>query len=459
VYGASRPQNMYIIYSVVTAVGMILLSPYFFVRGLISGKYIDHVAERLGWRFPPELQSRDASEDGGAIWIHAVSVGEVLAVLPLAGRIKDRFPRRRLVISTTTKTGQQLARERKQAADAVFYFPMDWRGPARRTLRAVRPAAVIIVETEIWPNFLREMRRANVPVIFVNGRVSERSFRGYQRAFRWSAGTLRAFFRRVLSDATIFLMQSEGDASRLLQLGGDADRVIVTGNLKYDFGVAEPTAFSGWLAETLRRSKHHPVIVAGSVVEGEEPIVLGAFAEVRKRSQNALLVLAPRKPDRFDAAAKIAETAGERVVRRSRIVPEEKDGPTFPEATSVLLLDSVGELASVYALADVVFVGGSLVPSGGHNILEPSACGKAPVFGPSMENFRDMAESFRAAAAGIQVNDAPSLAAAWIALLQDDEKCLRMGAAAREQVERNRGATGRVMDHIEKVMESIRGPA
>jgi 3-deoxy-D-manno-octulosonic-acid transferase len=267
---------------------------------------------------------------------------------------------------------------------------------------------------------------------------------------------LRGFLRRVLNDATVFLMQSDRDASRLLQLGADADRVIVTGNLKYDFGSAEPTAFSSWLAEALARSNRHPVIVAGSVVAGEESMVLQAFAEVHKHFRNALLVLAPRKPERFDVAARIVEEAGETIVRRSSIVPAEKDGVAFADSTSVLLLDSVGELASIYALSDVVFVGGSLVPSGGHNILEPAACGKAPIFGPSMENFREMAESFREAGAGLQVNDAPSLAAAWMGLLQDDGKSSRMGAAAQEQVERNRGATARVMDHIEKIVESSR---
>ncbi len=450
---------MYTIYSVVTAVGMILLSPYFLVRGLISGKYLDHIVERLGWRFPRGMEGKDSFEGGGAIWVHAVSVGEVLAVLPLARKIKERYPQRRLVISTTTKTGQRLAQDQKEVADAVFYFPLDWKGPVRRALRSVRPAVVIIVETEIWPNFLREMSRAVVPVIFVNGRVSERSFRGYQRAFAWSAGMLRGFLRRVLGDATIFLMQSEHDASRLLQLGADANRVIVTGNLKYDFGAADPTAFSKWLAEALARSHRRPVIVAGSVVAGEEPLVLQAFAEVRRHFGKALLVLAPRKPERFDAAAKIAEEAGDRVARRSGIAHGEKDDKVIAEATSVLLLDSVGELASIYALADVAFVGGSLVASGGHNILEPAAYGKPPIFGPSMENFSEMAESFREAGAGIQVNDGPSLAAAWIDLLQDAEKSSRMGAAARDQVERNRGATGRVMDRVEEIIESLRGAA
>src|SRR5579863_9552161 len=185
------PLGMYALYSLLTAAGMLLLSPYFLLRGLIQGKYLGNLPERMGWRFPPELRDAKTRDSAGkSIWIHAVSVGEVLAVLPLAQQLKKRFPLRRLVVSTTTITGQKLARERMPFADAVFYFPLDWRGPVRRALAAVRAEAVIIVETEIWPNFLRECRRARVPVIFVNGRLSERSFRSYRRALSFSAGIL-----------------------------------------------------------------------------------------------------------------------------------------------------------------------------------------------------------------------------------------------------------------------------
>src|SRR5712672_3120607 len=185
---------MYALSSLLTAVGMVLLSPYFLVRGLVHGKYLDNIRERLGWKFPPELRrSTSSSAKEKSIWIHAVSVGEVLAVLPLAKELKLRYPQLRLVVSTTTATGQKLARERMDFAEAIFYFPLDWKGPVRRALAATGASIVIIVETEILPNFLRECRRAQVPVIFVNGRLSERSFRGYRRAFSYSGGLLRAF--------------------------------------------------------------------------------------------------------------------------------------------------------------------------------------------------------------------------------------------------------------------------
>src|ERR1700688_2076133 len=274
---------MYALYSLLTAAGMLLLSPYFLLRGLVQGKYLGNIPERLGWRFPAELGGENSSGSAEkAIWIHAVSVGEVLAVLPLAEQLKKRFPLRRLVVSTTTVTGQKLARERMPFVNAVFYFPLDWRGPIQRALAAAHAGVVIIVETEIWPNFLRECRRAKVPVIFVNGRLSERSFRGYGRALSYSAGILAGFLKKVLSDGTLFLMQSEEDAARLIALGAPGERVVVTGNLKYDLAEPGESPLSAWLEGELAKGGPAPVVVAGSVLANEEAAVLGAFAEVER---------------------------------------------------------------------------------------------------------------------------------------------------------------------------------
>jgi 3-deoxy-D-manno-octulosonic-acid transferase len=445
---------MYAIYNLVTAAGMVLLLPYFFVRGLLSGKYLDHVRERLGWRFPAELRASAEGRRGGTIWIHAVSVGEVLAALPLVRQVKERYPSRRLVVSTTTKTGQSLARERMPFADAVFYFPLDWKGPVRRCLAAVRPSAILIVETEIWPNFLRECRRAGVPVAFVNGRLSERSFRGFRRALFFSLGTLRSFLKRILNDASLFLMQSEQDAARMLALGADRERVVVTGNLKYDLGDPAGTPLSKWLEEELASSGRRPVIVAGSLLAGEEAIVLQAFAQVQREYPRALLILAPRKSERFEAAGRIVRDAHRELVRRSMLNLAGTANHALSVPGSVMLLDSVGELASVYGVADVVFVGGSLVPAGGHNILEPAAHGKPPVYGPSMENFREMARQYLEVGAAVEVNSAEGLAAAWAVLLADPERSARMGTAARRLVEQNRGATDRVLARLGKILDA-----
>jgi 3-deoxy-D-manno-octulosonic-acid transferase len=316
---------------------------------------------------------------------------------------------------------------------------------------------VVIVETEIWPNFLRECRRAQVPVIFVNGRLSERSFRGYGRALSYSVGVLAGFLKKILGDATLFLMQSERDAERLIALGAPVERVFVAGNLKYDLSKPGDSPLSAWLEAELARSNRHPVVVAGSVLANEEAAVLGAFAEVEREFPRALLILAPRKPEQFDNAAAIVAGSGRKLLRRRDLILNGAGSAALSEAIQVFLLDSLGELAGLYRLADAVFVGGSLVPSGGHNILEPAAFGKVPIYGPSMENFREMAGNFLAAGAAIQVKSSEDLGAAWAGLLRNPERAARMGASARELVDRNRGATEHVLEHIVRVIGSERG--
>ena len=441
---------MYFLYSVLTATGMVLLAPYWAIKGARTGKYWHNLRERLGKL--PLAVIECARAANGSIWIHAVSVGEVLAVLPLAQKLKQRFPGRRLFISTTTNTGQNLARERFDFADGIFYFPLDWNHAVRRVFRAIRPALIIVVETEIWPNFLREARRQNVPVVFVNARISERSLRGF-RVWRHVAG---GFFERVLNDASMYLAQSHADAERLRELGAPEDRVEVSGNLKYD---AEPPvmgAFGEWLAAQVRAQERWPLIVAGSVVAEEEEAVLAGYDVVQRQWRRALLVLAPRKPDRFDAAARISAQGGWKVVRRSQIDMTQP----FADDADVLLLDSIGELAGLYSFADAVFVGGSLVPSGGHNILEPAWFARPPVFGPSMENFRDMAQQFRSEGAGVQVRTAEQLGKTWTQLIRETPMRERMGARARELASLNRGATERSLVRIEAILAaSQRGPA
>jgi 3-deoxy-D-manno-octulosonic-acid transferase len=453
---------MYFLYRFLTAAGMLVLAPYFALRGWRRGEPSRALRERLGI-LTPEIFSRVAAptsdreaharETGqyGAVWIHAVSVGEVLAAKPLVAGLKRRYPDRPIFVSTTTETGQKLARERVQSADAVFYFPLDWVVPVRWTLQAIRPALVIIMETEIWPNFLREARRAGVPVIFVNARVSERSFARF-RSWRFVVGEV---FASALGHATMFLVQTAEDAKRLRAMGAPEERIEVTGNLKYDSEPPAMGAFGGWLKAEVARQERWPVIVAGSVVEEEEQAVLGAYDVVQRQWRHALLVLAPRKPDRFDAAANIVGTDGWKVVRRSKL---DLTAP-LDENADVLVLDSIGELAGLYSMADAVFVGGSLVPAGGHNILEPAWFGRPPVFGPSMENFREMATQFLDARAGIQVRSSQQLGKVLVQLVEEDALRERMGKAARELSERNRGATAVSLERIAGILDSKGKPA
>lgn len=342
-----------------------------------------------------------------------------------------------------------MARERATMADALFYFPLDWPGPVARAFRVVRPALVVVVETEIWPNFLRHARRSGVPVVFVNGRFSERSFRRY-RPF---LGMLGGFMEKVLADAGLYLMQSSDDARRIKLLGAPLDRVEVTGNLKYDVTPPQGGAFLTWFVEQIFQQERWPVIVAGSVVEDEAQEVLAAFDVLQRKWRHALLVLAPRKPERFEAEQQTAEKCGWKIVRRSGL---DLNAPLNEEA-DILLLDTLGELAALYSTADATFVGGSLVPAGGHNILEPAWFSKPPIFGPSMENFRQMAADFVGAHAGIQVRDSRELAREWIKLLEDTPRREAMSAAARGLVDRNQGATQRTLAHLVAILSPAHG--
>jgi 3-deoxy-D-manno-octulosonic-acid transferase len=445
--------GMYFFYRILTAAGMFLLAPYFALRGWRAGEPTRALRERLG-SLPPEIAVRAAaaavaaatSLNNGPIWIHAVSVGEVLAAQPLIDGLKRRYPAATIFVSTTTETGQRLARERLQSGDGIFYFPLDWVVPVRRALRAIKPSLVIILETEIWPNFLREARRAQIPVVFANARISERSFARFKQ---WEF-LIGPFFQRTMQDAEVFLAQTPEDSARLQAMGAPPDRVAVTGNLKYDAAPPAVSRFASWLEQQIRQQERWPILVAGSVVAGEEEAVLAAYDLVQRQWRHTLLILAPRKPAQFDAAAAIPAAGGWKVVRRSALDLT----ATLDEAADVLLLDSIGELAGLYSLADAAFVGGSLVPAGGHNILEPAWFARPPVFGASMENFKEMADQFLDAHAGVQVTTGPGLGKVWIQLIQDNAMRERLGAAAREISQRNRGATERSLDRIAAIWQN-----
>lgn len=440
---------MYLAYRLLTAVAVLLLTPYYVLRGWRHGESWAKTRERLGL-LPSEIAARAAEAralPGGrrrTIWVHAVSVGEVLAAKPLVEAWQRRFPGDAVFISTTTETGQRLARERLAPVAGIFYFPFDATLPVRRALSAIRPSLAIVMETEIWPNFLREARRANVPVVFANARISERSFARFKKC----QFLIGEFFERALGDAELFLAQTPEDAARLVAMGAAEERIEVTGNLKYDAEPPAESAFGAWLAEQARAQERWPVFVAGSVAAEEEDAVLAAYDIAQRQWRRALLVLAPRKPARFEAAAEIVEAGGWTVVRRSRLDMT----ASLDENGDVLLLDSIGELAGLYALADAAFVGGSLVPIGGHNILEPAWFARAPIFGPHMDNFREMAAQFLAARAAIQVSSGAQLGRVWVQLITEDGLRERMGKAAQQLWHRHRGATERSVNRIAAVL-------
>jgi 3-deoxy-D-manno-octulosonic-acid transferase len=423
---------VHILYSLLLTVGFVLGLPWFLWKGRSTGKYLRTFRERMG-RLPVYL-----NVDGDrSVWIHAVSVGEVLAARPLVPALRERFPGHRLFLSTTTMTGNAVAKKSILGVDGLLYAPFDFPRPVRRALEVLNPSLLVLVETELWPNLVHEARRRGTRIALVNGRISPRSFPRYER--------VRRFLSSVLAEIDLFLMQGEAHAERIRALGAPGDRVRVTGNLKFD--AVEPGRLPERLARLLQGgASPRPLWVAGSTVGGEEELVLSAFHRVRERVPQARLLVAPRHPERFALVPGLVEAAGFRCLRRSALDPAAwRDG-------EVLLLDTLGELAQVYALASVVFVGGSLVPSGGHNILEPAVAGKAVVVGPHMENFQEIADQFRAESAMVQVASPDELAREVSALLLDEARRRGLGDRARELVGRNRGAVRRTTDALSSLL-------
>ncbi len=426
---------MYFLYSVLVLAFFVVVSPWFLYQALRYKKYIASLGQRMGYL--PLSFNMDAEH---SIWIHAVSVGEVLTARPLARALRARYPRLRVFVSTTTLAGQQLAR-RVQDVDAVFYFPFDLNIFVRRTLNLVKPRLFVMMETEIWPNLLRECRRRSVKTAIVNGRLSQRSYPRYR--------LVRPFMRRVLSDIDRFCVQSEESARRFVDLGAIAARVTVTGSLKFDsldMGSNIQARARERVLRHFRLSPSRTVFVAGSTMKGEEAAVLRAFRRLKSASPNALLVLAPRHPERFADVARMSREEGLKTTLRSELAIDAE-----PRA-DVVILDTIGELATVYQIATVVFVGGSLVATGGHNILEPAVFSKPIVFGPHMENFAEIAAAFVANGAAIQVRTERELDDAIRNLMTDPVRRARLGAAARALVEANRGAKEKSLEAIAELL-------
>ncbi len=424
---------MYLLYSLLLSLGLGAMLPLFWLRNAPDGRYTRFLGERLGGLAPLAAP--------GAIWVHAVSVGEALAVERLIAQLQLRFPDRPVVLSVTTAAGRALA-ERRIGAARIFYFPLDFRMAARRSLRALHPALVLITETEIWPNFLRAAAQDGIPVMFLNGRISGRSFARYQM--------IRRLLRPVLQPVRAFLMQTATDAERVLALGAAPERVQVAGNLKFDLVPPERPGFVRWLAAELARAGIGEVVVAGSTMEGEEPLLLEAWQHLSRHDR--LLVLAPRHPQRFAAVAALLAASGLGWSRRSQWKGEAE--AQLPPG-GVLLLDSLGELASAFELATVAYVGGSLTPNGGDNLLEPAYWGVPLTFGPHMQNFAAIAEQFLAAGAAHEASSSFELERVWQRLLEDPEERRRTGAAARALLASPRGPPERALDAIAAVLQAV----
>ncbi len=414
---------MYLIYSALLTIAAILTSPYWLAIGLKKKKYLQNVGQRFGWRLsPPAASARP-------LWLHAVSVGEVLAAKVIFLALRKARPALPIVVSTVTVTGQELALREMPDAAAVFYFPFDWGWCVRRFLKRLHPRCVVLLETELWPNFLRECRRREIPVLLANGRLSIRSLRRYS--------VVRSLIRRMIQNVTLLAVQTGEDSERFVALGAAEEKVRITGSLKFDFpalAVDSESAVIRCAQNALRLEADSLVIVVGSTMRGEEPPILDAFVRVHNHLPQVRLILAPRHPERFTEVGEMLAQSGITFRRRSEL------SRSPDAAVEAVLLDTIGELRRVYSLASVAVIGGSfLTHFGGHNPLEPAALGKAIIFGPHMSNFEEIAGLFIREHAARRCT-LQNLAETLLELLRDPDARRLLGDRAAATVRRNQGA-------------------
>ncbi len=424
-----------LLYNAVLSVAALFLIPFFLVKIIVAGKYRKSIGPKFGI-IPRETFEK--MHGSPRIWIHAVSVGEVTAAAPIISSLRGRYPGACIVLSTGTETGQEMARRIVTDATSHIYFPLDIPVVVRKMITGVNPDIFVAVETEIWPNFIHVCRKRKVSLVMVNGRVSPRSFRRY----RWT----RFFWKPVINRIDTIGVISSIDASRLEALGVESSKIRVMGNAKYDgLAARADESLRDEMARKLDIPPGTPVFVAGSTHEGEDGTALGVYGGLLERYPDMLMIIVPRHPERGEAVLSLAHDAGFRdCVTMSRIREGKKRG-----RRRIVIVDVIGELFKVYSCATVVFCGGSLVPRGGQNILEPAAWGKVVLYGPSMEDFTDERERLEMAGGGITVRDGTEMLKTILELMGTPEDLLRRGEAGRAVVASNRGAAGRYAGMIQ----------
>jgi len=422
---------VYLLYDIVVWLTALFLVPCYLLRGLLQGKVRRGLRERLGFFAAERFSSQP---ERSVYWIHAVSVGETRAAIPLIKALRKRNPEAFLVLSNVTETGHAIGLGIAEVDDCLF-FPLDASWVVRRVLNRVQPDQVIIVETELWPNFIRQCHQLSIPVHLVNGRISDRSFPRYLR--------FKALLQPLLAQVAGFCMQSQMDADRVGQLGAPAERIRVTGNLKFDMESTLPSDLTdAQLREEFRLPSSCRIVVAGSTHSGEEEQIIQVYRQLRQRHDDVMLILVPRHPERCGQVAELLTEADLAWQRRSQL------GSDPLTCGDVLLVDTIGEMLKFYQLAQVVFVGGSLVDIGGHNILEASLLRKAVLFGPHMHNFREIAAMTERAQGGGRIQDQAGLLAELDRLLADENRCHAMGEKGWALLQKNAGATLRTLNYV-----------
>jgi len=422
---------LYFLYDLFLLILIIILLPFFLIK-LLKGKYREGLIQRFGF-LPADIRKR--LEGKKIIWVHAVSVGETVAASPLVKELKRQYPGHTILFSTVTDTGQEMARKIVEEADVYIYFPLDFSFIVRKVLNIVKPELIIIMETELWPNFIRLASQKGIKLVYANGRISDGSFRTY----RYLGPYLKDMLRRI----DLFCMQSELDASRIISLGADEKKVYNTGNTKLDQDYTElsPEVRDNYLRE-FKVQEGDKIMVIGSTHDNEEEQFIEIYKELKKEYKDLLMILAPRHIERIPEIEEKYQKAGINTIKRTEI--EKRQGE------SVILLDTIGELGKIYSLADLVFVGGSLVEYGGHNILEPAAHGKLVFFGPHMFDFKESARVLLENKAAIQVKDKEELKEKMKAALANYEQFSGYGEMAWNIVQTNKGASRRIITYIEK---------
>lgn len=424
---------MYFLYNLLLWPGFLLCLPYFIVK-LMKGHFSE-IKERLGF-LPGNLRREVKGE--AVIWVHAVSVGETVAASPICKQIRKQFPGAKVIFSTVTQTGQTMARKLIKA-DAFFYFPFDLPVIVKKVLTELNPELIIIMETELWPNFIRIASQKGCKVVLVNGRISKRSFRGYKLC--------TPLTRKILSGIDLFLMSSQEDTDHILSLGAEKKKVFCCGNTKYELRI-EPgnVGAKSRLAQELQVKNAAPVLVAGSTHANEEELLIPPYKGLKAEFNDLVMILAPRHPERVKEIELLYEKAGISTVRRTALQRQKRHAP-------VILLDSIGELLHLYSLADLVFVGGSLVQAGGHNILEPAVYGRTIFVGPYMDDFKDILNLFLKNDACIQVRDNKELEEKMLFYIKNRHEAAKKGRNALKLVRANQGATEKITGLLVKLWD------
>ncbi|MFO7577915.1 MAG: 3-deoxy-D-manno-octulosonic acid transferase [Pelovirga sp.] len=429
---------MYLLYNLLLLLSGLFLVPFYQFHGWRHGKSHRGIRERLG---AYTVEQKQRLQEAQVIWIHAVSVGETRAAIPLISALRRSYPDHLILVTSVTETGHAIAMENSQV-DLCLFFPFDFSWTVRKVLRLINPAIVIIVETEIWPNFCRQAKGLNIPLVLINGRISDRSYPRYR--------LVRVFLAPLLESFCAFCMQSQTDVERIIALGAPPQRVENSGNLKFDRQLQIATT-----EEVLRKKSVYrlpqdaAIMVAGSTRSGEERLLVEAYRKIADRiDRPLLLVLIPRHPERCREVQGLLKDMGASYRLRSLLTPNDQ----LLAAGEILIGDTLGEVMTLYSVADLVFVGGSLVPIGGHNLLEAALVGKPVLFGPYMENFKEISAKLVRAGAGLQVQDGSDLERQSIILLNDPARCRAMGEAGQVLIKENAGAVERTMAEIDQCL-------